>query len=58
MSETVYTAICAVCGYQWDETAESTFFLFCPACDANMVNRCAPTKPDEMGEDYDVVPWF
>ena len=53
-----YVAICAVCGYQWDETAKSTFFLDCPTCTANMVNKFEPEKADVMGDDYDGMPWY
>lgn len=53
-----YVAICAACGYQWNETQKSTFELDCPACEANLVHRYAPDKADRMGEDYDGVPWY
>lgn len=53
-----YVAICAACGYQWDETSESTFHLFCPVCDCNHCHRYEAEKADKMGEDYDGLPWY
>lgn len=53
-----YVAICAACGYQWDETAESTFELECKSCNANIVHESAFDKTIVMGDDYDGVPWF
>jgi rubrerythrin len=53
-----YVAICAICGYQWNETATSTFELDCPLCDSNMVHKYEPLKPNVMGEDYDGQPWY
>ena len=53
-----YVAICAACGYQWNETAKSTFYLFCPVCESNMVHKHAPDKQEKTGEDYDGFPWY
>jgi len=57
--------ICAACGYQWNETCEfaesgiaKTFALFCPACESNMVHHYDPNKEQEMGENYDGMPWY
>ena len=57
-SSDCYVAICAACGYQWNETKESTFELECPSCTANMVHKAAFNKPEVMGDDYDGMPWF
>ena len=54
------TLICGACGYQWDDitliadlihfnletarNAASTFNLYCPACEANVVHKFEPTK--------------
>ena len=56
---TTHTLICGACGYQWDESMfHSTFNLYCPACEANMVYKFEPTKEQVMGEDYDGQPWY
>jgi predicted nucleic acid-binding Zn-ribbon protein len=53
-----YVAICAACGYQWNESAESTFNLNCPTCGANLCHKHDPDKDAKMGEDFDGVPWY
>jgi len=53
-----YVAICAACGYQWNESRKSTFDLHCAVCTANMVYQFAPEKADKMGGDYDGLPWY
>ena len=58
MTATTYIAVCAVCGYQWNENAISTFALYCPTCNSNMVFESDFDKPKDMGEDYDGKPWY
>jgi predicted RNA-binding Zn-ribbon protein involved in translation (DUF1610 family) len=53
-----YVAICAACGYQWNETADSTFFLNCPTCGANLCHKHEPDKAEAMGEEFDGAPWY
>lgn len=52
------TYICAACGYQWDDIADSAFTMSCPACDANMVKYYWPEKQEVTGADYDCLPWI
>jgi len=49
-------AICEICGYQWntgEERFTTTFFLFCPVCDSNLVHQMEKKDNPEDGK-----PWF
>jgi hypothetical protein len=53
-----YIAICAICGYQWNETAPNVHDLRCEVCLHYLVFVYSESKQEVMGDDYDGLPWF